>query len=60
MQKYQKFGFEKIWGAPPPLKTKDVRFNFTKKTAPSIGSKLAVLKKMSLGIHSGGTSKYNC
>ena len=39
------------------FKTKDVRFNFTKKTAPSIGSKLAVLKKMSLGIHSGGTSK---
>ena len=39
------------------FKTKDVRFSFTKKTAPSIGSKLSVLKKMSLGICSGGTSK---
>ena len=39
------------------FKSKDVRFNFTKKTAPSIGSKLSVLKKMSLGICSGGTLK---
>ena len=39
------------------FKDKDVKFNFTKKTAPSIGSKLSVLKKSALDIHSGGTSK---
>ena len=39
------------------FKTKNVKFNFTKKTAPSIGSKLSVLKKMSLGIRRGGTVK---
>ena len=36
------------------FKTKQVKFSFTKKTAPSIGSKLSVLKKMSLGIQKGG------
>ena len=39
------------------FKTKQVKFSFTKKTAPSIGSKLSVLKKMSLGIQKGGTMK---
>ena len=39
------------------FKTKQVKFSFTKKTAPSIGSKLSVLKKMSLGIQKGGTVK---
>ena len=39
------------------FKDKEVNFNFVKKTAPSIGSKLSVLKKMSLGIGRGGTSK---
>ena len=39
------------------FKDKDVNFSFTKKTAPSIGSKLSVLKKMSLGISRGGTTK---
>ena len=39
------------------FKSKDVKFNFTKKTAPSIGSKLSVLKKISLDIHRGGTTK---
>ena len=39
------------------FKTKHVKFSFTKKTAPSIGSKLSVLKKMSLGIQNGGTAK---
>ena len=39
------------------FKDKDVNFSFTKKTAPSIGSKLSVLKKMSLGISRGGTTR---
>ena len=38
------------------FKNKDVSFDFVKKTAPSIGSKLAILKKTSLGIGVGGTS----
>ena len=37
--------------------SKDGSFKFVKKTAPSVGSKLAVLRKMSLGIGLGGTSK---
>ena len=39
------------------FESKNVSFDFVKKTAPSIGSKLAVLKKMSLGIRRGGTLK---
>ena len=39
------------------FKNKDVSFTFVKKTAPSVGSKLSVLKKMSLGIGVGGTSR---
>ena len=39
------------------FKSKTVKFNFTKKTAPSVGSKLSILKKMSLGIGKGGTTK---
>ena len=39
------------------FKSKNVSFKFVKKTAPSVGSKLATLKKMSLGITTGGTSK---
>ena len=39
------------------FRSKDVSFKFVKKTAPSVGSKLAVLRKMSLGIGLGGTSK---
>ena len=39
------------------FKSKDVSFKFVKRTAPSVGSKLAVLRKMSLGIRWGGTSK---
>ena len=38
------------------FKSKNVSFDFVKKTAPSLGSKLAILKKMSLGISVGGTS----
>ena len=39
------------------FKSKEVSFTYTKKTAPSIGSKLTVSKKMSLGITKGGTTK---
>ena len=39
------------------FKNKNVSFKFVKKTAPSVGSKLAVLKKMSLGVSNAGTSK---
>ena len=39
------------------FKSKEVNFTYTKKTAPSIGSKLSVSKKMSLGITKGGTTK---
>ena len=39
------------------FKNKNVSFNFVKKTAPSIGSKLATLKKASLSIGIGGTSR---
>ena len=39
------------------FKNKNVSFKFVKKTAPSVGSKLTVLKKMSLGVGLGGTSK---
>ena len=39
------------------FKSKTVKFNFTKKTAPSVGSKLSVLKKMSLDIGNSGTTK---
>ena len=38
------------------FKNKNVSFDFVKKTAPSVGSKITVLKKMSLGIGVGGTS----
>ena len=47
-------------------KSRNVSFKFVKKTAPNMGSKLAVLRKMSLNIGPGGTSKcsisprYNC
>ena len=39
------------------FKTKNVSFKFVKKTAPSVGSKLSVSRKMSLDIGLGGTSK---
>ena len=39
------------------FKSKNISFKFVKKTASSVGSKLAVLRKMSLSIGSGKTSK---
>ena len=38
------------------FKNKNVSFGFVKKTAPSVGPKITVLKKMSLGIGVGGNS----
>ena len=38
------------------FKNKNISFGFAEETAPSVGPKITVLKKMSLGIGVGGDS----